>query len=77
MSPGTKYRKGVCEKVGGRAPSCRADSGAILARHVDEEGKEVKQSPLAKCHLGIFTSNMHLSDSDRGESKYKMQKRPL
>ena len=42
-----------------------------------EEGKEAKQSPLAKCHLGICTSNLHLSDSDRGESKYKMQKRHL
>ena len=44
---------------------------------MDEEGNEVKQSPLAKCHLGICTSNIPLSDSDRGEPRYKMQKMPL
>ena len=31
------------------------------------------QSPLAKCYLGDFTSNMHLSDSDRVESRYTIK----
>ena len=63
--------------LGGVALRGAPDSTAILARHVEQEGAKGKQPPLAKCHLGICTSNLHLSDSDRGESKYKMQKRPL
>ena len=79
VSPGTKCRKRPVVKSwgGGRASSYRADSGATLARHVDEEGRELKLPPLAKCHLGLCTSNLHQSDSDKGESRYKLWKRPL
>ena len=33
----------------------------------NEEGEEVKQSPLAKCHLGICNTNLALSGADRAE----------
>ena len=51
------------------------DSGAVRARRVEQEGAKGKHPPLAKCHLGTCTSNFPLSDTGRGESKYKMQKR--
>ena len=32
---------------------------------------------LVKCFLGVCTSNMHLSELDKGEYRYNVQKRGL
>ena len=60
-----KVQKRLADIVrGDRAPMCKIDSEAIIARRMDEE-----------CHLGVCTSRIPQSDTDSGESRYKVQKR--